>query len=151
MVLYFNSYHRNVIQQGKHFIFLNLISIVQPNVSDCPACCWQNGLHPTFTGHPVVSQIQPFAVRVSWADIVDHKMCADSFLVKYWKHDEPNVYKITKGTKADFVDIWFSGYTTYSFELIAREDQGVFGIVDHWAQIVNFTLASRPFITTGNY
>ena len=123
---------------------------MQPNVTDCPACCKQNGLHPKFTGPPLVSQIQPYVVRVSWADIVERKMCANSFMVKYRKHDGHN-YKMAMGTKADFVDIWFSGYTTYSFELIAREDQGVFGIVDHWAQIVNFTLASRPFITTGNY
>ena len=132
---------------------MNLISIVKPNVNDCPACCWQNGLHPTFTGPPVVSEIQPYVVRVSWADIVDHKMCADSFFVKYWKHDEPNGYKITKGTKADFVDIWVSFDTTYSFEVIADEDRGVSGIVDHRAQIVDFTLWNTDsiFVTTGNY
>ena len=131
---------------------MNLISIVQPNANDCPACCWQNGLNPTFTGPPVVSQIQPYVVRVSWADIVDYKMCTDSFLVKYWKHDEPNGYKLTRGTKADFEDIWFSGHTIFTFQVNAREDQGVFGIRDNWSPIVNFTLGKTDsiIVTTGN-
>jgi len=129
----------------------SLATSVQPNENDCPACCRQNGLHPNFTGPPVVSQIQPLVVRVSWADIVDHKMCADSFLVKYWKHDGPyEEYRLTKGTKDDFVDIWFSLHTRISFEVIAREDQGIIGTVDHRSQIVNFTLGATDstFVTT---
>ena len=126
---------------------------MQPNVNDCPACCKQNGLHPKFTGPPLVSQIQPFAVRVSWADIVERKMCANSFMVKYWKHDVPNNYKMTKATKADFVDIWFSLNTSYKFQVLANEDQDVVGIGNNWSPIATFTLGKTDSIsgTTGNY
>ena len=70
--------------------------------------------------------------------------------MKYWKHDEPNAYKMTKGTKADFVDIWFSANSLFKFEVIARENRTGH---DFGSPIVNFTLGNTDSIsvTTGNY
>ena len=77
----------------------------------------------------MVSEIQPNVVRVSWAEIVENKKCADNFLVKYWKQEEPKGYKFSNMTdsNADFLDIKVEPNTSYKIQLIAREDKGSIG------------------------
>ena len=46
--------------------------------------CVGIGYNPTFTAAPKVSQEGLTSVRISWDGLVDHKQCADNYLVSYW-------------------------------------------------------------------
>ena len=118
----------NFIQLHNHFLFMNVILSVR-FIAYSQAYCWQVGWNPSFTSPPVVSEIQPNVVRVSWAEIVENKKCADNFLVKYWKQEEPKGYKFSNMTdsNADFLDIKVEPNTSYKIQLIAREDKGSIG------------------------
>ena len=139
-------YTFNLVIVLYHFVFLTLIWLIS-FAKQHPAYCLKNRLHPSFTSPPVVTQLQPHVVRVSWADIIDHKRCVDSFFVTYWSHDEPDTYKVTKSTNADFEDIWLSGNSSFKFEVTAKS------IIDYRSPFVNFTLGNTDSIsvTTGNY
>ena len=113
------------------------------------AYCWQNGLNPSFSGPPVVSAISANEVRVSWKDVVTNRRCADEFLVKYWKKNYPQDFKMSKLVDADanFIDLTVLPDTAYLFQAIAREDKGsILGIDYNKARPVEFRTSNN--ITT---
>ena len=47
--------------------------------------CVDSGKNPTFTAAPKVAQESLTSVRISWDGLVNHKQCANNYLVLYWK------------------------------------------------------------------
>ena len=144
----------NLIKPQKQIVFISIILVVHLIVYS-RAYCWQTGWNPSFTGPPVVSEIQPNVVRVSWAEIVENKKCADNFLVKYWKQNHPEDYKMSNMTdaNADFQDIRVKPNTSYTIQAIARENKGmILGIDYNKSPIVKFTSGrtNNILVTSGN-
>ena len=144
----------NLIKPQKHFVFISIILLVHLIVYS-QAYCWQTGWNPSFTGPPVVSEIQPNVLRVSWAGIVTRKNCTDSFLVKYWRQNHPSNYQISDKTdsNADFLDIWVVPNTSYTIQAIAREDKGmILGVDYNKSPIAKFTSGrtTNILVTSGN-
>ena len=52
----------------------------------------QNGQKPSFTGQPIVQEVDLRTVRVSWEGLVQNKKCVDYYLVKYWPKSKPQGY-----------------------------------------------------------
>jgi len=63
------------------FIFSSflIVSLISP--FSLGYCCG-NGKNSGFSGPPVVEQVAVDQVKVSWKDLVTHRECADSFVVK---------------------------------------------------------------------
>ena len=143
----------NLIEPQKHFFFISTILVVH-FVVHSQAYCWQSGWNPSFTGPPGVSEIQPNVVRVSWAGIVTRKNCSDSFLVKYWKQNQPSDYKLSNqvDSNANFLVIRVEPNTSYTIQAIAREDKGILGIDYNKSPIVKFTSGrtNNILVTSGN-
>ena len=144
----------NLIKPQKQIVFISVI-LVAHFIVYSQAYCWQVGWNPSFTGPPVVSEIQPNVVRVSWAEIVENKKCADNFLVKYWKQEEPKGYKFSNMTdsNAEFLDIQVEPNTLYKIQLIAREDKGSIGGIEYnKAKSIDFKSgrANNILVASGN-
>ena len=144
----------NLIKPQKHFVFISTILAVHFTVYS-HAYCWQSGWNPSFTGPPVVSEIQPNVVRVSWAGIVTRKNCSDSFLVKYWKQNQPASYKLSNQVdpNANFQVIQVEPNTSYMIQAIARENKGlILGVDYNKSPITKFTSGrtNKTSATSGN-
>ena len=143
----------NLNKPQKHFVFISVILVVH-FLEYSQAYCWQAGWNPSFTGPPVVSEIQPDVVRVSWAGIVTRKNCTDSFMVKIWGHDRPSNYKESDKTdaNADFLDIRLKPTTSYTIQAIAIEDKGIMGLDYNKSPFAEFTSdrIDNILVTSGN-
>ena len=143
----------NLIKPQKHFVFISTILVVHFIVYS-HAYCWQSGWNPSFTGPPVVSEIRPNVLRVSWEGIVTRKSCADSFVVKYWTQDPYRDFNMSDVTdsNADFLDIRVLPNTSYTIQAIAREDKGYYGADYNRSPSVKFTSGRTNKIsaTSGN-
>ena len=113
------------------------------------AYCWEIGRNPGFSKEPTVYQISPTRVRVSWEGIVTQLECADSFLVFYWKENNPSHLYMTApvSTVTDYIDIDVSARTTYLYQVIARENKSILGVDDNKAEAVKFR-TSYPTTTS---
>ena len=144
----------NLIKPQTHFVFTSVILVAHLIVYS-QAYCWQSGWNPSFTGPPMVSEIQPNVVRVSWEGIVTRKKCADSFLVKYWKQNRPQGFKMSDKTdaNADFLDMRVQPNTSYAIQAIAIEDKHIYGKDYNKSPIAKFTSIRTNNIsaTTGNF
>lgn len=78
-------------QLGGSWLLLSAILVLTctPVVQYAQAYCWEPGKNPSFTGPPVVEQVDIRQVRVSWFGLVSQRNCADQFLVKYWQKTSP--------------------------------------------------------------
>ena len=112
-------------------LWLTLLFLLLPQ--DTNAYCWQPGKNPRFTDEPEVYQISLTKVRISWDSIVDHRDCADSFIVKYWKGTNPSKYTMTNQVEktVSHMDIEVSPKIEYYFQAIAREDKGILAGIDY--------------------
>lgn len=112
-------------------IFVTFLIILIP-VPQASAYCWEPGKNPTFTGPPVVQQVDVRTVRVSWFGIIDQRECADQFLVKYWASSSPQTYMTTSLVNNDVntIDIEVTPFVLYEFQAVAREDKGLIGGID---------------------
>lgn len=88
--------------------------------------------NPSFLSPPVLSEVPPNMLRVSWENIVKNTECVDNFLVKYWEKSNPVDFKMTSspfiGAVAAFMDIEVSPGQEYTVQVIAIEDKGLLGI-----------------------
>lgn len=109
--------------------------------------CVGIGYNPTFTAAPKVSQEGLTSVRISWDGLVDHKQCADNYLVSYWLRGSPQEYKLTKPfLPADQFSVVIDDFNPgvpYVFQVIAREDKGLLGVDYNRSPHVPFTLKRR--------
>ena len=144
----------NLIKPQNQIVFIGVILMVHFIVHS-QAYCWQSGWNPSFTALPLVSEIQPNVVRVSWEGIVTKKKCADNFLVKYWKQNHPEDYELSNKTdaNADFLDIRVKPNTSYKFQAIAIEEKGrILGVDYNKSRAVKFTSGrtNSTLVTSGN-
>ena len=111
-------YHQDFVR----FFFIVVISFV-PRIN---AYCKSVGSNPSFTGKPIVTQIDLITIRVSWKDLVSRVDCADYFCVKYWRSNDPNGYKMIYDLPTDQFNttIKVTPRVLYTFQVIAKEDKG---------------------------
>jgi len=112
-----------------NFFFIVVISFV-PKIS---AYCWEPGQNPSFSGAPIVTQIDLSTLKVSWNNLVSRVDCADNFIVKYWKDTDPINYEMTDYLPTDVFSttIKVIPRVLYTIEVIAREDKGLIMGVDY--------------------
>ena len=81
--------------------------------------CWQAGANPYFIDKPTIQQVSLSMVRISWADIVEDRECADQFLVKYWQNNMPQGFQLsdTVPTDQNYVDVEASSITSVFWRL----------------------------------
>ena len=112
--------------------------------------CWQPGWNPSFSAPPLVTQLSPTIVQVSWKGIINNQNCADQFLVKYWRKTRPNDY-LQSDLVATSVDaVILSGIIPrieYVYQVIAREDK-LMGIDYNRSPTAQFTTSTKPVIAT---
>ena len=103
-----------------------LLFIILAPITLVNAYCWEPGKNPSFTGPPVVSQVDYQTVRVSWFGLVQMRECTDQFLVKYWQKNDPQGYNLTQllNPQVNSVDIKVVPMVDYEFQAVAREDKG---------------------------
>lgn len=109
-----------------------LLIILLAPITLVNAYCWEPGKNPSFTGPPVVSQVDYQTVRVSWFGLVQMRECTDQFLVKYWQKNDPQGYNLTQllNPQVNSVDIKVVPMVDYEFQAVAREDKGSIAGVD---------------------
>ena len=110
--------------------------------------CWQPGWNPSFSAPPLVTQLSPTIVQVSWKGIINNQNCADQFLVKYWRKTRPNDY-LQSDLVATSVDaVILSGIIPrieYVYQVIAREDK-LMGIDYNRSPTAQFTTSTKSVI-----
>jgi len=104
-----------------------LLSLLPPSLA---YCTWA-GANPYWTGAPTVEQLTLTSVRVSWAGLLERADCADSMLVKHYKGDNTNDFSMS-----DPLSVTTNSYIvrdvvplqSYTYQVIAREEKGLFGV-----------------------
>jgi hypothetical protein len=114
------------------FLVLFAAVLVVTPVVQVSGYCWEPGKNPTFTGAPVVEQIDIRTVRVSWFGLVNNRQCADQFLVKYWQSCCPQDFKTSElvTNDASMVEMMITPKVDYTYQAVAREDKGIIGGID---------------------
>ena len=117
---------------GKRILFF-ISLLLQLITKHTDAYCWGAGRNPGFSGEPKVEQISILRVRVSWEGIVTQRDCADSFLVKSWKQNDPQDYKLSElvDKDANYMNVDVLPRIYHEFQVIAREDKGLVLGVDY--------------------
>ena len=92
--------------------------------------CYGIGKNPGFSDKPIIKQLSPWSVRVSWDEIVTQRECSDHFLVKYWKTNEPQDIIVSNvvDSHTNHLDLDVKPETDYTFKVVAREIKKLFGI-----------------------
>ena len=92
--------------------------------------CYGIGKNPGFSDSPIINQLTPGSVRVSWEEIVTQRECSDHFLIKYWKTEEPQNVMVSKivGPHINHLDLEVDPESEYTFKVVAREVKKLFGI-----------------------
>lgn len=134
-----------------------ILTLIQAPVSLVQAYCWEPGKNPSFTGDPIVEQVDIKTVRVSWFGLVEYRQCTDQFLVKYWLKTSPQKYELTElvDRESNSIDIEVIPKLEYQFQAVAREDKGAIAgvdwnkspIVDFRTSAYNREVKEQPIVT----
>ena len=118
-----NPLVRQVLQLLTVVVFISVTNVPLVN-----AYCWEPGKNPSFTGRPIVQQVDPSTIRVTWEGLVQNENCIDNYLIKYWVKDKPQDYKMTDliDKQSYTSDIIVISQVIYVFQVIARENKGGF-------------------------
>ena len=113
-----------------HYIILQIL-LMNECFQLCHGYCWQGGKNPSIPSPPIVTQITITKVQVSWKGIVKSKDCVDSYRVKYWKKGSEQNYKMSEKVSSEIDGVILEKIVPrveYSFQAVAIEDKGLFGI-----------------------
>lgn len=125
------------------YLFLFLLFCLLPPSS--PYCA-NPGSNPGFTGPPRVEQVSLTSVRVSWRGLVTRIDCADQFIVKSWRRNDPNDYKLSDLLTTDIFSYDVEDLTPnrdYVFQAVAREDKGWLGRDWNKSPTITFSTSRR--------
>jgi len=106
-----------------------------------PYCTWV-GSNPSWSGPPKVEQVSLTSVRVSWPGILQREDCADSILIKFYKGDNTNDFGMSEPlnvTTNTYIVRDVVPNLPYTFQVIAREEKGVWGVDYNKSPKVSFT------------
>lgn len=106
-----------------------------------PYCTWV-GSNPSWSGSPKVEQVSLTSVRVSWSGLLQREDCADSILVKFFKGDSTYDFGMSEPlnvTTNTFIVRDVVPNLPYTFQVIAREEKGVWGVDYNKSPRVTFT------------
>jgi len=103
-------------------------------VSEGQGYCLGIGSNPSFDKAPVVQQVNLTAVLVSWEGSVIMQECADQFIVKSGQKYDRNNYEMSQKLNKRTFSLVITNrvpMVEYFYQVIAREDKGLFLGVDY--------------------
>jgi len=121
---------------------LSLLIIAVSSVTTVyPYCTWV-GSNPSWTDSPTVEQVSLTSVRISWPGLLQREDCADSLLVKFFKGDGTYDFGMSEPlnvTTNTYIVRDVVPNLPYTFQVIAREEKGVWGVDYNKSPKVTFT------------
>lgn len=93
-------------------------------------------------GKPTVEQVTLTSVRISWPGLLGNIQCADNMIIKYFKADNTNDYQMSEIFSVNtnsFIVRDLVPNQPYTFQVIAREDKGVWGVDYNKSEKTKFT------------
>ena len=132
-----------------HYTLIWIILVASCLQKPTNGYCWQPGWNPSFSAPPIVTQLSPTTVQVSWKNIINNQNCADQFLVKYWRKTRPNDYLQTDLVATSVDAVIISGIIPsieYVYQVIAREDK-LMGIDYNRSPTAQFATSTKSIIS----
>jgi len=94
------------------------------------------------SGKPTVEQVTLTSVRISWPGLLKNIQCTDNMIIKYFKADNTNDYQMSEMFSVNtnsFIVRDLVPNQPYTFQVIAREEKGVWGVDYNKSEKTKFT------------